>query len=296
MDKLDWNDLRYVVAVARGGSASAAARLLDVSHATVLRRLQALEQGIGAPLFHRRQTGYELTPAGQQLADAGELIETTVVGTQRSIDGQATDLSGVLRFTTTDSLALALMPPILKAFRERYPQIRVEMIASNARLDLDRREADVVLRPTVRPPQSWVGSRLGPLEFGLYAARSYLEGRASEDWRTLHWVIPCGPFAQRPVVQWLAAQVPAERQVLAADSFVAMRALVLEGVGAALLPRFMGDDKRLQTVGPAPQDDPGELWLLTHETLRHTPRINVFMQHVAESIRSAPWRATAIAD
>lgn len=285
MNKLDWNDLHYVVAVARGHSASAAARLLGVSHVTVLRRIQALEQGIGTPLFYRLQTGYEPTPAGQQLVEVGELIEATVTNAQRSIDGQATDLAGTLRFTTTDSLAYALMPPILKRFREKYPEIRVEMIATNAHLDLDRREADVALRPTGRPPESWVGTRFGGLEFGLYAASAYLEGREGEDWKTFDWTVPCGPLAKLPVAQWLNTQIPVARQVLAVDSFVVMRALALEGAGATLLPRYMGLDERLRLVQAPPSDMPGELWLLTHVSLRHTRRINVFMQHVAESIR-----------
>ena len=159
------------------------------------------------------------------------------------------------------------------------------MIATNAHLDLDRREADVALRPTGRPPESWVGTRFGGLEFGLYAASAYLEGREGEDWKTFDWTVPCGPLAKLPVAQWLNTQVPVERQVLAVDSFVVMRALALEGAGATLLPRYMGLDERLRLLQAPPPDMPGELWLLTHVSLRHTRRINVFMQHVAESIR-----------
>lgn len=285
MNKFDWNDFRYVVAVASERSAAGAARQLGVSHATVLRRIQTLEQVVGAPLFYRLRTGYEPTEAGQRLADVGALIESTVTETQRSIDGEATGLAGSIRFTTTDSLGYSLMPSILKQFRNLYPEIRVEMISTNVQLDLDRRDADVVLRPTGQPPKSWVGRRLGGLHFGVYVSRAYLKGRRGEDWRTFDWVVPAGPLEQLPVAQWLNAHVPIEQQVMAVDSFVAMRALAIEGVGATVLPEFMGLHKHLQLLQVLPPDRSMHVWLLTHVNLRHTRRINVFMQHVAQSMR-----------
>lgn len=285
MDKLDWNDLRYVVAISRSGSAAGAARLLGVSHTTVLRRILVLEHGIGTPLFYRRPTGYEPTEAGQELTEVGRLIETTVINTRRVIDGQTIDLAGTIRFTTTDSLACALMPPILRSFRERYPAIHVEMIATNARLDLDRRDADVVLRPTGEPPESWVGTRLTGSGFGLYATSAYLNGRQDKNWRTLDWVVPGGLLSLHPIAQWLNAHIPAERRVLTVDSLVAMRELALEGAGATMLPHFMGRDERLRLLESLPPEVSGEMWLLTHVNLRHTRRINVFMEHVAQAVR-----------
>ncbi len=285
MDRLDWNDLRYLVEVVRSRSAAAAARALGVSHATVLRRIQALEQGIGTPLFYRLPTGYEPTEAGRQLAEVGANIETTVTSTRRAIDGQSTELAGTIRFTTTESLACALMPPILRRFRERYPEIKVDMIATSARLDLDRRDADVALRPTQAPPESWVGMALPPLEAGLYAAKSYLAGRRLDDWNDFDWIVPSGPLAQ--VSQWLNNQVPEARQVMFADSFVAMRELALEGVGATVLPHLMACDTRLHLLQALPREISAPVWLLTHANLRHTRRINAFMQFIAESARTA---------
>ena len=286
MDNLDWNDLRYIVAVARSLSAAAAARELGVSHATVLRRIQALEQGVGTPLFYRRTTGYELTEAGQQLAEVGASIEGAMTRTRRAIDGNTNELAGTVRFTTTDSLAGALMPPVLKRFRDQYPDIKVEMIATNARLDLDRRDADVALRPTRQPPDSWVGTPLGDLKLGLYAAADYVDRRKTRDWRSFDWVVPSGPLSQRPVVQWLNSQVSEDHKVMTADSFIAMRELALEGAGATILPHFMGRHERFVLLDVLPGETSATVWLLTHVNLRHTRRINVFMQHVAEAVRA----------
>jgi DNA-binding transcriptional LysR family regulator len=285
MHSLDWNDLRYVAAIVSVGSAAAAARRLGVSHATVLRRVQALENDIGTPLFYRLPTGYEPTEAGGKLAEMGATIESAITDTRRTIDGQTKDLAGSIRFSTTDSFACVLMPPVLKTFRERYPAIEVEMIATNSRLDLDRREADVVLRPTVQPPESWVGAQLGRLDVGLYAAASYLEKQKSQDWRTFDWVAPGGPLALRSTTAWLTSQVDSDRWVITVDSFVAMRELVLQDIGAAILPQFMGHDKRLQLLQALPHDMSRSLWLLTHKNLRRTGRIKAFMQHVSEAIR-----------
>jgi molybdate transport repressor ModE-like protein len=298
MDSLDWNDLRYLIAVARNGSASAAARALAVSHATVLRRIQALEQGVGTPLFYRLPTGYEPTEAGQQLVEVGASIETTVTRTRHAIDGQTTDLAGAIRFTTTDSLACTLMPHILKRFHVRYPEIKVEMIATSIRLDLDRRDADVVLRPTIEPPGSWVGMPLGALELGLYISPTYLAGRDRHDWRKFDWIIPGGPLSQRSFSQWLVAQVPEERRVMTADSFLTMRELALEGVGATVLPHAMGCEERLRLLETLPSGMTAQLWLLTHVNLRQAKRINAFMEHVAGAVRTILKASTqrAIAD
>src|SRR5438067_2222527 len=100
MDNIDWNDLRYLLAVARAGSAAGAARQLGVSHATVLRRIQLLEKGVGAALFDRLQTGYVPTEPGRRFVEIGEAFERTLTGTQREVEGQSADLVGVVNFTT----------------------------------------------------------------------------------------------------------------------------------------------------------------------------------------------------
>lgn len=285
MNSLDWNDLRYVTAVAHGKSAAGAARLLGVSNATVLRRLQALEQHIGTPLFYRLPTGYTPTDAGRQLAEMGTSIDSALTDVRRNIDGHSTELKGTVRFTTTDSLASALMPAILLGFRQRYPEIKVDMVVTSSRLDLDRRDADVALRPTVEPPESWVGTKLGNLPMGLYASAVYLEGRRGEDWRHFDWLLPGGSLSQRSPIQWLKSQVPEERCVMTVDSFATLRELVIAGVGATVLPDFAARDERLQLIQALPSHMTGAVWLLTHTNLRDAQRIKAFMRHVAAGVR-----------
>ena len=287
MNSLDWNDVRYVVAVARGRSAAAAARALGVSHATVLRRIHALEQGIGTPLFERLPSGYVPTEAGRTLTDVGTSIESALAETKRILDGRATELAGTVRFTTTDSLAYFLLPPIVASFRERYPAIKLEMLVTNMLLDLDKRDADVSLRPSADPPESWVGMRLSRFDFGLYAAPAYLDTRRDVPWTDFDWLLPDGALATAPASQWLRSQIRAEQAVFSVDSFVALRVLAMNGMGATLLPSFMAHaEPGLTLLGRAPRHASNDIWVLTHANLRQSGRVHAFMEHVAQEVRA----------
>lgn len=285
MNDLDWNDLRYVVSVKRNGSAASAARDLRVSHATVLRRLQVLEHHIGTPLFTRSPGGYVPTEAGKRLAEVGARIEGAIIDASRSIEGESTDLSGTINFTTTDSLASEVMPEILAQFRHRQPRIRVEMRVTNDQLDLVRRDADVTLRPTAEPPESWVGMRLVRLDWGIYASTECLERQPSVPWTELDFIMLAGRLASGPFASWLHARVTSDSAAGSSDSFVALRRMAEAGVGATLLPKMMAEHTELELLEMVPTAGSSDIWILTHETFRNTARVHVFMEHVAQMLR-----------
>lgn len=292
MKELDWNDLRYLLAMARGGSAAGAARALGVSHATVLRRLQALEQDVGTALFDRLQSGYAATDAGRRFIEIGEAFERAITGARREVEGKSTGLAGTIRFTTTDSLADGILPEILHAFRERYPRITVEMRVTNARLDLERREADVALRPTHEPPPDWVGKSLARLDWGVYAAPR-ASGKQGGHPAPQAWLLPDGHLAHGPIGGWLRERIGNAAVAATADSFLALRRLAEKGAGAAVLPCFMAHGADLQLLEfPPRQLSPG-LWLLTHPHLRGAGRIRAFMEHVAHHVQEMRGRLEA---
>ncbi|MCA8057337.1 MULTISPECIES: LysR family transcriptional regulator [Burkholderia cepacia complex] len=293
MKNLDWNDLRFVVAISRGGSALAAAKTLSVSHATVLRRIQALEDSMGTALFDRLSTGYVPTDVGRMLGEVGMSIENVLTDTGRLIDARATELAGTVRFTTTDSLAYFLMPPILASFRERHPQIVVDMLVTNSHLDLNKRDADITLRPSGNPPESWVGKRLGRVDYGIYATSAYLSIKAGVPWQALDWLMPAGPLADSPAARWLRPQI--ERPpVLCIDSFVGLRSLVLNNMGAAILPFLMAHGTpELSLIQSAPSAASVDLWVLTHPYLRQSARIRAFMEHLSVELRAFQWKLAA---
>lgn len=293
MKDLDWNDLRFVVAVAREGSAAAAARALGVSNATVLRRIAAIEEDIGSPLFDRLATGYVANEAGRTLTQAGDAMGAAIVDARRSIEGKSSALSGSVRFTTTDSLAFSVLPPLLQSFRAKFPEIRVELLVTNSALDLDRRDADVTLRPSTHPPETWVGMRLLRMDFAVYAA-STAPTRDDEGLDAGDWLWPDGSLSGAAASKWLANAVSKERAVMCVDSFVAMQAAAGAGLGAAVLPRFLGDaNAALKRVADAPREASADLWILTHASLRHSPRIQAFLTHLSEGVRQVRERFEA---
>jgi len=143
---MGWDDLRYVLAVARTGSLAGAARSLGVNHTTVLRRVDAFEKTLGLRLFERLPAGYILTAGGEELIAAARHIHGTVAMLERKLAGQDLRLSGVVRVTTTDTLMSSILPEILAEFRASHSRIQVETAVSNLMLNLTKRDADVAVR------------------------------------------------------------------------------------------------------------------------------------------------------
>jgi DNA-binding transcriptional LysR family regulator len=180
--RIDWEDLRYVLAVADASSLAAAARTLRVNHTTVLRRVNGFEEKLGLRFFERLPTGYALTAGGEELLTAARAMADTVTALERRLQGRDLRLEGELRLTTTDTLmASPVLPKALAAFRERHPGIVVEVSTPNTMANLVRRDADVAVRPTLDPPETLVGRRLCAVAFAPYAAPAYLAARGGAD-------------------------------------------------------------------------------------------------------------------
>lgn len=147
--RIDWDDLRFALAVATEGSVAAAARAMSVNHSTVLRRIGAFEKRLGVRLFDRLPTGYVLTAGGEELIASARRMDETVTALERKLAGRDLHLSGTLRVTTADTLAGSILPKIVAGFRAANPGIVVELAVSNAMFNLTKRDADVALRPGV---------------------------------------------------------------------------------------------------------------------------------------------------
>jgi DNA-binding transcriptional LysR family regulator len=283
MAGFEWDDLRYVLAVADTGSLAGAARTLGVNHTTVLRRVSAFEQRLGLRLFERLPTGYVLTAGGEELIAAARQIEDTVTRLERTLAGQDLRLSGTIRLTTTDTLMGSILPEILAEFRKAHPGIQIEVAVSNLMLNLSKRDADVAIRPVADPPETLVGRRVARVAFAIYGSRDYVAKRKKlGDLRTQHWVVPDDSLAATSVARWMRAELPSSDIALRADSFVAMRQAVQAGLGLAALPCYLGDTSPdLVCVHPPIKAMDTALWVLTHEDLRHTARIRAFTEFAA---------------
>jgi len=272
---VNWDDIRYFLAVAHTGSLGDAARELCVNYSTVSRRLNAIEEALGSRLFERLATGYKLTPVGAEMLEPARRMEAEFALLSRRVQGRDARLAGPLRVATTDAVATILMPE-LAVFSRRYPEIEVDLLSTPAPTELAMREAEVALLATDRPPERLVGRRLARLASALYASRGYLAERA----------------------RWMREHQPDAHFVCRVRTGTALLAAVAAGIGIAHLLCFLADDdptlRRLRP--PEPVLETG-LWLLTHEDVVATGRVRVFLDFVAEAIgRQQPRLAASGSD
>jgi molybdate transport repressor ModE-like protein len=176
---IDWDDFRFVLAIVRGGSVSAAAKQLGVDHATVIRRVDRLEHHLSAKLFDRRKTGYLLTEAGQRVADSAEAMESTIVANQEAVGGSRAHLTGTVRIGAPDGFGSHFLASRLVKFTERYPDLDLQLVATARLFSLSKREADIAISLSMPKEGRIVGRKLLDYNLGLYAVPAYLD-RAPE--------------------------------------------------------------------------------------------------------------------
>jgi DNA-binding transcriptional LysR family regulator len=283
---LDWNDLRTVLAVARSGSLNGAARELGLQHSTVFRRIEEAEARIGARLFERARTGWRTNVQGDAVAAAAAEMEASALAAERAISGADARVEGVIRLATSEMLASDLLPPLLHRFLAEHPGIELEADVSNRAVDLTRREADIALRATARPPESMVGRQVAELRYAFYAAKCVLPRRgATPVLQDLPWVGFDDRLAHTGIAQWFRRALPEVRPRLKADSLPAMLQAAAVGIGAAALPMFAAaQEPRLVRISDPIEGQCMGLWLLHHPDVRGNARVRLLMQWLADQI------------
>lgn len=275
----DWDDLRYILAVAEEGTVSAAARRLAVNHATVLRRISRFEEHNGV-VFDKTPRGYSLAPGREDLVAAAREVDRAVMGVSRVLAGARLPLTGEVRVTSTDSFCEYLLPPMVARIVAALPGLTVTLVSSNSHLDLARIEAEVIVRPTEHLPEGLAGERVATLAFAAYERVG--GGRGS-------WLTLAGKLKDTVPGRWLAGQAGAAAGGAGADSFLTLRELAAEGSGRVLLPVFLGDaDRRLRRLaeGDVPPLSVG-VWVASHADLASVPRIAHTRNHLAAALRAA---------
>lgn len=286
----DWNDLRHFLAVARTGSTLAASRALGVNQTTTARRVAALEQAMGMRLFDKRQAGYALTEAGKELLAAAERVEIEANAFAAQAGAMGRRVSGVIRVTTNEGLANLVMAPALSAFRRLQPEVRVDLLVDERRLDLARGAADVALRTGSRPTEaSLVGRRLTSMAWAAYCSRDYAERQGCPNGvesLCRHEVIGAeGPIAALPGWIWLQQAAPEADVVARSSSLTNLISAVRAGLGVTVLPCFLADSDPdlVRCMGPI-DGVRSDVWLLTREDLRDVPRVRAFLDFLAAYI------------
>lgn len=285
--ELEWNDLYVVLAICRAGSLAGAARTLGHNHSTVFRKLNAIEQKTGVRFFERLPGGYAMTDAGRAALQHGERVEAEMQSLSREVLGLDLRLSGLVRVTGPEGLITEVTPALFARFVERHPEVRIESNGLAAALDLGRREADIAIRATGRPPESSHGRRVCDFHFALYASPSFLEDNADVPLAERRWCLLTGIETWLVPHVWKKAAHADERIALSGANVFAIRNAAALGVGMTALPVYLGDpDPRLVRVGDPIEPLKLQLWLLTHEELRHTARVKALMAFLYDGLKA----------
>lgn len=280
---LDWDDVRYAVALARHGSLSATARALGVNHATVSRRLDSLERALGRPLFDRRADGYRPNAAGATVLAEARAMEDGALALLRHADHDKDGPAGRVRLTTARSLALGFLIDRLGALRAQWPAIDLELVLETRITSLARREAEIALRLGRPADSALVGRRMAAIAYAAYAAPAVAAEITAGGTPPL-----IGDDGEDAASEtgWLIRHHPGRRVAFSCDSQQAQAAAARAGWGVALLPRFLGDpDPGLVTVDGGPLPPPREIWLLIRPDLAAAPRVRAVADALADLFR-----------
>jgi DNA-binding transcriptional LysR family regulator len=283
----DWNDVRVFLAVARSGSTSAASRVLRVNQTTVARRISALEEALGFPLFDRLQTGYRLTEVGEVICANAERMEQEAEGLARVVAQHARKLSGAIRVTTNESIANVVLTPCLAEFSDLYPDIQIEVFVSDHRADIAGGEADVAIRAGSRPDDpNLLVRRLCSGGWSFYCSPRYAERRrVPESLEALngHLLLSGeGALAAAPAVLWMEANTPGSTIVGRSNSLTNLLVAIHAGLGIGPLPCMAGDaTPNLIRCFDPPERFTYDVLLVTRSELRDVPRVRTFVDFVA---------------
>jgi DNA-binding transcriptional LysR family regulator len=286
-----WDDLRLVKAIADAKGLAGAAARLGVNHSTVFRRLGQLEVLLGTTLFERHRTGYALTCAGEEMAALAERIEEDVSALSRRLAGRQLLPAGELRVTTSDTLLIHLLTPLLAQFQHQCPDVRLDVVVGNQALNLSKRDADVAVRASDHPPEILVGRRVARIAWALYgSARDFPRSEPPEppefaDLLARRWVALGDDLAGLKAGRFVRDRVPQERIVYKVNTPLGLAEAIEAGAGIGHLPCFIADQRPgLVRLAPPEPEFAADLWLLTHPDLRHSARVRVFLDFLAAGI------------
>jgi len=283
-DGLDWEDVRYFVALARQGTLSATARALRVNHATVARRIANLETLLGRPVFERRARGYVLTAEGKAILDEASAMDHAALSILRWLD-TGTELSGIVRLAVGRVLAERFLIDRLRAFHERYPAIDLQVVGGSRVVSVAKREADIALRYGMPKDSDLVSRRLATITFGLYASPAYRDKiKAGQAPALIGFDVDSDFIAE---ARWMATQFGSRRFSFRTNSHTTQAAAARAGYGVALLPRYIvaADEPDLVPISLGVRPPKREVWLLVRRDLANNPRIRAVTDYLVEVFR-----------
>jgi DNA-binding transcriptional LysR family regulator len=281
--QMQWDDLKFVLALSRAQTLSGAAAALGATHTTVGRRLRSLEGDLGVRLFEQTPRGFVPTEAGADVLSVAERAEADLLAMQARVSGGDARLSGPLRVTTMDML-FRMYAAAFRSFAERHPGIDLTLHFSDDRASLNRREVDVALRLSNAPGDALVGRRVGRLQFAVYGSRDLVAQVGSDALADYPWVGWHEQTLRAWLEGWLAANAPGAVVRARVDKTGQLADVIAAGLGVHFLSLAEGDaHPQLVRIGPVVGGFEQDVWLLTLPELRHQGRVRAFMDHLYEA-------------
>lgn len=286
MGELNWDDLRFLLALERAGTLLGAARLLRVAHSTVARRLEAAEQALQVPLFHRRGARLVETEAAASILKHAHRIEAEIASLNRAAFGTEARMEGEVRLAAPLALITEFLMQRLSPFREAYPLVNLSLMGD---LPLERMlqgDADIALRVSKPVSEQLDIRRLGIFSFGLYAAPPLARAVALSGLEEhLPFLSVTEEHAGLPEIQWIHGLFPDRSPALRLSTTLALRAAAVAGMGIAALPRYVGGSATgLEEIAP-PSPAPAEsLFLVTHREQRGLARVRVLVDYLSQAV------------
>jgi DNA-binding transcriptional LysR family regulator len=285
----DWNDLKAFLAVAETGSTLSAAQSMRVSQTTVARRIAALEEATGLNLFERRQAGYALTPVGEAMMASAIAVRDAADRFGEAAGARSRDAGGTVSLTTMEIFAVTILPPILRDLRAVHPGIHIHLDTADEPRDLAAGAADIAIRSSKQPSGGGlVGRRIADNPWTVYCSRDYADLHGIPHTReelATHPFIGGGGYVWEPYQAWLRQYRLEDSVVMKYDTGTGLLAGVRSGMGLTILPAFIADHEPdlIRCIPPKNEDTTG-LWLLTHERLRHVPRVRLVLDFLAAEL------------
>lgn len=287
---MNWDDVRIFLAVARAGQILGAARRLELNHATVSRRVAALEQALKAKLFRRLTTGSELTPAGERFLAVAERMEADMIAARAEIAGDGDDVAGTVRIGAPDGFGVTFLAPRLGALTAQHRDLTIQLVPVPRSFSLSRREADIAI--TVERPAEGrlVAGKLVDYSLGLYASRDYAEVHGlparPADLATHRLVGYVPDLVISPSLDYAAEFSPSWSAGFSISSALGQVEAVRSGAGIGILHAFIArthaDLVPVAAIPPIRR----AYWLVYHESVRPMRRIQLVAAFIGKAVEN----------
>lgn len=284
--KLNAGDLDTILALVRAGTLAEAGARLGVDGSTVFRSIQRIERGLGQRLFERSRAGYLASEFAKQLANHGERIEAELETARSSAQQAPEQVSGIVRITSTDTIMNSLVVPTIKSIHLAHPQLQFELHTGNELVNLTRREADIAIRATLKPPPHLVGKQLGIIRVALFAEKnSPLNSVEDAINSNSPWIAPDDALPDHPSVKWRKNHFPKIIPTYSVSSILTVMESVSSGLGVGVIPLFMAAHRHdLKQISEPLEECNTQLWILTHSESRHLRRVSTVFRGFLDAV------------